>query len=121
DTTNESLAAAQVTGEYFQTVRVRAARGRVLTPAESRDAVAVVSFRLWQRVFGGADDVIGQSLVLDRTPYVVIGVAEQGFSGTGEPVDVWLPLEAATVLRNQAAALTEANFSWLEVIGRLAP
>ncbi len=121
DTTVDSLPAAQVTGDYFQTVRVRAARGRVLTPAESREAVAVVSYRFWQRVLGGTDDVIGRSLVLDRTPYVVIGVAEQGFSGTGEPVDVWLPLEAAKVFQNKAAALTEVNFSWLEVIGRLAP
>jgi predicted permease len=121
DTTVESLPAAQVTGDYFQTVRVRAERGRLLTSAESREAVAVVSYRFWQRVLGGADDVIGRSLVLDRTPYVVIGVTAQGFSGTGEPVDVWLPLEAAMVFQNKAGALTEVNFSWLDVIGRLAP
>jgi putative ABC transport system permease protein len=121
DATIESLAAAQVTGDYFQTLRVRSVRGRLLTPAESRQPVAVVSFGFWQRVLDGSDDALGRSLVLDRTPYVVIGVAEQGFGGTAAPIDVWLPLEAAKTAQHKLADLTEENYAWLEVIGRLTP
>jgi putative ABC transport system permease protein len=121
DATIESLTAAQVTGDYFQTLRVRSVRGRLLTPAESRQTVAVVSFRFWQRVLDGSADALGRTLVLDRTPYVVIGVAEQGFSGTAEPIDVWVPVEAAKTAQHKLADLTEENFAWLEVVGRLTP
>ena len=42
-------------------------------------AVALLGYGLWQRRFGGAESVIGQTITLDRQTYTVIGVLPQGF------------------------------------------
>jgi predicted permease len=121
DTSVRSLSAAFVTGEYFSTLRIAPAIGRVLGPADARQPVVVISHRLWTNTFGGRQDVLGTSMALDRSIYVVIGVAPEAFTGTEVvPVDVWLPLEAATALQGRADLLTETRASWLEAIGRLA-
>jgi predicted permease len=53
--------------------------------------VAVISHGTWQRVFGGAADVVGKSITLNDRPYTVIGVMPASF--TYEPaVDLWYPL-----------------------------
>ena len=59
-----------MSGNYFDTLGVRLVRGRAFTEAESRlDAsglVAVVSDRIWRTQFGGAEDVVGRSIVAQR-------------------------------------------------------
>ncbi len=117
-----SLSAALVTADYFRALHVTPAAGRLLTADDERQPVAVVSYHFWQDTLGGHADALGRPLILDRTAYTVVGVADERFAGTdAEPVDVWLPLEAASTLGGNASALTERNYSWLEVIGRLAP
>jgi predicted permease len=117
-----SLSAALVTGDYFRTLRVRPATGRLFAEGDSRRPVAVISQRLWLEIFGGAPDVLGRGMNLDRSWYSVIGVAADPFTGTeANPVDVWLPLEAASALRGEERSLSEQNVSWLQVVGRLEP
>jgi putative ABC transport system permease protein len=116
-----ALDAALVTGNYFDVLRVEAARGRLLADADTRAPIVVISDRLWQDTFGRDPEVIGRTMNLDRSGYEVVGVAEPGFRGTEfTPVDVWLPLETATIARGNAAQLTETGVSWLQLVGRLA-
>ena len=106
---------------YFRAVRTGAALGRVLGPADSMQAVAVISRRLWRDAFEDRTDTLGQTIVLNRAGYTIVGIAQDGFSGTDmEPVDVWLPLEAAMTLSGDAKWLSEQNLSWLQLVGRLA-
>jgi predicted permease len=59
---------------------------------------------------------------IDRMDYAVVGVANQSFTGTEvDPVDVWLPLEAAVLARADGDRLHDDGLSWLQVVGRLAP
>lgn len=87
-----------VSGNFFAVFGVRAARGRLLDPSDDvpgRPAVAVLSDRYWRLCFGGADSVVGQSILLNGLPVTVVGVLPPEFTGlaVGTPVgEVWLPL-----------------------------
>jgi hypothetical protein len=70
-----------VTGNFFEVLGVTAARGRLLRPSDDRDGaerVAVVSYRYWMREFGGATDVVGQSLRIGNQPYAIVGALGKG-------------------------------------------
>src|SRR5205085_2514725 len=69
---------AIVTGNYFEVLGVRAARGRVITREDDKTPgahpVVVLSHSLWQRRFGGSPNIIGQQLLLNGQKFTVIGV-----------------------------------------------
>jgi predicted permease len=117
-----------ISGSYFDVLGVRAAHGRLITSADERgfdaNLVVVISYRLWQRRFGGAPGIVGQTIRLDGRDFTVVGVASQDFDGTkvGAPRDVWAPL----LTLRQTDPKTAARFdqrrpSWLEVFARLKP
>lgn len=85
--------AARASVEFFHVLGVQPALGRLLTLEEERDggAVAVISHRLWQSQFSGASDVLGQTLMLDGEPFVVIGVLPADFRFQLD-ADVWIRL-----------------------------
>ena len=72
--TVEPLQAAVVPGDYFEALGVRPARGRVFT-ATTSDPVAVLGHRYWERELGADPTIIGKTIRLNDTPYLVIGVA----------------------------------------------
>ena len=113
-----------VTGEYFQALGTQAAIGRLLVPSDDRgvagaDAVVVLSHRIWTRRFGADSAILGRTVVLNRQPLTVIGVAEDGFQGhaAGADVAAWVPMGLIPQLRNEAP-LDDPRSSWLELIGR---
>jgi predicted permease len=85
-----------VTGNYFSTLGVRPAAGRLFGPAEDRapgaSPVIVLSHDCWLRRFGGTD-VSGRSVTINGTPFSVIGVAPEGFHGVNSLFgpDGWVP------------------------------
>jgi hypothetical protein len=87
-----------VTANYFDILGGRLALGRGFVPNEDRpgtDArLAIISHRLWQQ--RGADpDIVGRTIRINGDPFSVVGVAAEGFTGTGIPgPEVWLPLGA---------------------------
>jgi predicted permease len=118
------MLASVVTGEYFQTLGTQPAIGRLLLPSDDRgaggaDAVVVLSHGAWIRRFAGDSAILGRTVVLNRLPFTVIGVAEQGFQGHTAAMDIaaWVPMGIIPVLRNEAP-LDSPNASWLELIGR---
>jgi putative ABC transport system permease protein len=60
--------------------------------AKGHDQVAILSYGLWQRSFGGNRDVIGSSITLDDQRLKVIGVLPRDFRFPGEPIDLMTPL-----------------------------
>jgi predicted permease len=77
-----------VTWNLLRTLRVAPALGRSFLPAEEAQSdarVALISFEIWQSRFGGARDVIGQTLLLDGDPQTIVGVLPPGlrFVGVG--------------------------------------
>ena len=108
-----------VSGEYFSTLGVRPAVGRLLTRADDVRGcppVAVLGYGFWQSEFGGSPGVVGKSISLDGTPHVIVGVTEGSFFGVnvGESIQVYTPLCRASGLDNRS--------SWfLHIIGRPKP
>ncbi len=79
----ERLSAAAVTGNYFQALGAKPALGRIFLLENERpggDQVAVLSYGLWQKRFGGEHGIIGKTVTLDGTAREVIGVMPQHFS-----------------------------------------
>jgi predicted permease len=116
-------------GDFFRTMGVKAAAGRMFEPSDdspSAAPVAVLNYGYWQSSFGGARDVIGRTIELNNVPFTIIGVAEQRFTGItpGSDYDVWLPLSNGQRItdpmrwRNRQS---DVSFWWLTIIGRLKP
>jgi len=117
--------ALAVTANYFDLLGVRAARGRVFARDEalypSVAPVVVISHELWQREFGGAEDVVGREARVNGAPVRVIGVLPRGFAGhhTGLLVDVFLPLGLDIPGLPDPATFSAGTGSSLELLGRL--
>jgi len=114
-----------VSVNYFSTLGVQAALGRLFVPEqEQADAayypVAVISHGLWRRQFGGKADVLGKQVVLDDRPLTIIGVTSPGFTGTavGRVADVYLPL---TTYARDTGIHDPKGDNWLCLLGRLKP
>ena len=114
-----------VTGNYFAMLGVPAALGRVFTQDDDRPgaaAVAVISYRFWDREFGRSPAAIGKILEINSVPLTIVGVTPQRFSG--ERVffapDIWLPLSLQPRVM-QEDWLKTGNFNFLDVLARLQP
>src|SRR5262249_5008575 len=83
--------------------------------------VAIISYRFWQSHYGGASSVLGRSLVLERVPFTIVGVAPPGFFGVevGRTFDVIVPLGVEPLLHAGDARLDRRQFGWLSVWLRL--
>jgi putative ABC transport system permease protein len=132
----EPIGVQLVSGEYFNVLRVSAARGRLFSPEDNRtpDAhpVAVVSHGFWQRRLGAATDVVGKEITVNGVSFSIVGVANEGFSGVWleQPTEVWLPLAMQSDVRYSQNYTTDgADMSkswmsqlriwWLDVIARI--
>jgi len=94
----ERLRGARVTASFFHTLGVNVARGRGFTRDDDqpgRNRVVIVSDGLWRRRFGGAAELVNQTITINGENYIVIGVVPPGFEfgrEFGETVEVWTPL-----------------------------
>jgi putative ABC transport system permease protein len=92
----ERLAVQNATANLFDLLGVSTVRGRSFLADEDRAGaagVAMISYGLWQRRFGGAENVLGQSFTLDNKPYSVVGVLPRDFQVLQQAPDVVLPFE----------------------------
>jgi predicted permease len=116
-----------VSGGYFRALGVGARVGRLLSEADDQKGCgspgAVLSFNFWRSRYGGHTGVIGQTIMLDRFPFTVIGVTPPGFLGVeaGRAFDVMLPLCAEPMLRGNQSATGRRDAWWLDIMGRLKP
>jgi putative ABC transport system permease protein len=115
----QRLNARMMTAPMFGLLGVDAHVGRIFRADEDRAGatpVAILSYGLWQRQFGGASDVIGKSIDLDSRPYTIVGVMPAGFELL-QPADVFLPF-------TPWAVTLPDDRNWhpgIIVIGRLKP
>jgi predicted permease len=96
-----------VSGDYFSTLGVRPAAGRLLSRGDDVRGcppVAVLSYGFWQSAFGGLPSVVGKTVSLDRTPHRIVGVADRSFFGVnvGESIQVYVPLCRAPLLDSRS-------------------
>jgi putative ABC transport system permease protein len=96
----ERLDGVRVSAELFDVLGVQPLLGRGFTSAEDRpgSGVAVISYSLWQRRFGGDRSVVGRVVSLDRQPVRITGVMPKDFEFPlpgmffGGKKDIWIPM-----------------------------
>src|SRR5215813_6200816 len=89
----ERLNLRNMTAGAFSLLGVNAVVGRTFTAEEDSpngNAVALLSYRLWQRRFGGSPGIVGKSIDLDSKPCMIIGVLPPGFQLL-QPADIYVP------------------------------
>src|SRR5271155_1576168 len=89
----ERLNVRMATAGLFPMLGINAQIGRTFLADEDRAGgtpVALLSYGLWQRRFGGSRDIIGKTINLDLQPYTVVGILPNGFQIL-QPADVYLP------------------------------
>jgi predicted permease len=84
-----------VTPAFFNTLDVQPLFGRTFTEQDGMDGAAgtvVLSYEMWQSVFGGRHDVLGNTIRLDNSSYTVIGVMPADFFFPARGGQLWKPL-----------------------------
>jgi predicted permease len=107
-----------ISSGLFSVLGVPLVEGRAFLPQEDQPGaapVAVISYALWQRRFGGSKETIGQHLILEGKSYTVVGIAPAAFRVDGE-ADTYTPLGQSTDPRMQDRAAF-----FIHVLGRLQP
>lgn len=118
------LFAARMTPGVFGALEVAPLLGRTFTADEDlhHAQVAVLSYSAWQSRFHGDPKILGQKLLLDRKPYIVIGVMPRGFEFPLNPghiyqAQMWVPMSFDP---SELTGGAQANWSY-QMIGRLKP
>ena len=116
--------AARLTPSVFSTLGVAPLMGRVFTAHEDeqKEQVAVLSYATWKDRFNGNPNILGIKILLDRKPYLIIGIMPRSFefplnAGHLNRTELWVPMSfSAQELAPEAAA------SWsMGMVGRLKP
>jgi len=120
----EEIVSQAATPNLFALLGAEAILGRTFTADDGKPGqprVAVISFGLWRRRFGGDPGVIGRKLILNRADVIVIGVMPPDFqwfirqgSMLGQPPELWGPL----VFNNETRA---SRGRFLRTVARLKP
>ena len=104
------LKTLHVSREFFQVFGGVPALGRVFDRAEDLPGgpgAAVLTYRIWQGRFGGDPRIVGRTILLNKRPFTVAGVMQQGFE-SDPPADAWLALQADPNSTNQGNYLFAA-------------
>lgn len=109
---------ASVTGEMFATLGVHPYLGRFITPDDDRESApgtVVLSYSLWQAMFAGDAGVVGRKIVLDGSPYTVIGVMPSSFYFPNREALLW------TAMRFAARDFEHRTNTYIYGIAKLKP
>ncbi len=123
----ELVAAELVSGNYFDTLGVKPALGRVLVASDDvvpdANPVLVLSFSYWQRRLGADPAIVNQSLLVNGRPFTILGVASPGFHSVvmGDTPDLFLPMTMKAEVRPGSKDLEERTSRWLNIVGKLKP
>ena len=117
-----------VTGNYFETLALTPALGRLIQPEDDEtpgaSPVVVLAYKTWQNRFGSDPRVVGTEIMVNGTPLTIIGVAEQGFEGLtfGVSQEVWVPsMMYLQVHPTPDLVWGERRAIIFNVVGRLKP
>lgn len=120
----EQTDAERVTGNFFDVLGARLLAGRTFTPEEDQtggNQVVLIGYELATRLFGGAQNAVGQHLALDSRDYTIIGVVPPKFGVQllGRQPEIWMPRIIEFSLTTPARV--DLGGMYYEAIGRLRP
>ncbi len=115
----QRLKAKRATVSYFTVFGTAPMRGRLFSDKEDTEGggkVTILSYGLWQSLFGGQDSVLGRTFLLNGDAYEIIGVMPPGFQ-EGSGIQLWVPMALTADERSD----DYRGSHFLEVCGRLRP
>jgi len=120
-----------VSGNYYSVLNVKPVLGRSITPSDDalpgQGPVAVISYGLWQRSFGGSPSVIGRVIKVNEAPLTIVGVNPKGFTGaksTLQSPDIFIPISMQPIVypRGDHASLFDSSKDWwVNIMSRAKP
>lgn len=114
----EKVEAQSVTANFFSLLGVQPLLGRAFTPEEDtpgRNRVAIISYGLWQRRFGGDQAIIGKEILLDGQKHTVLGVMPSSFQFLSKETSLWVPIAFTP------EQLANRGGHYLTVVARMKP
>ena len=120
------LSSFAVTAGFFHVLGLSPSMGRDFSKTDEvakSERVAVLSDRLWHSQFGASRDVVGQKIMLDAVPHLVIGVMPPGVEhpgntyravAFGDTVDVWTAFQFE-------GSPTNRGSHYMDCVGRMKP
>jgi predicted permease len=115
---------SRMTPSVFSALGIAPLMGRTFTPQEDqqKEHVAVLSYATWKSRFNGNPRILGAKILLDRKPYLIIGVMPRSFEFPLNPgrlnrSELWVPMSFSP-----QELSPDAETSWyLGMVGRLKP
>jgi len=118
---------AVVSSSYFPLLGLRPYLGRFFTPGEDsvadRDAVSVLGYGFWQRIYNGDSNVLGKTLLINGHTFTIVGVMPPDFHGVeigGMPNEIWIPAMMVRVGYCDGFQ-PSCSCTILSIMGRLKP
>ncbi len=117
------ITASNLTAGVLPALGIQPLMGRFFTQQEQdqKVQVALLSYSTWKKRFDGDPNILGKKILLDRKPYVVIGVMPRNFEfplvpGRLNQSELWVPFQ----ITQQDMTTGSANWSY-QTVGRLKP
>lgn len=115
--------AAHLTAGVLPALGIQPLMGRFFTQQEQdqKAQVALLSYSTWKQRFDGDPGILGKKILLDRNPYIVIGVMPRSFEfplipGRLNQSELWVPFQFTA----QDMTTGSANWSY-QMVARLKP
>jgi len=112
--------AMRATPSLLHLLRAAPARGRVFLEEEGEignEAKAILTFPLWQEIYGGSEDVVGREIRVNGTPHEIVGVLPDRFLFVSPEVRLLIP----TAFTDEDKSDDSRHSNNWEMVGRLAP
>ncbi|MBI2948772.1 MAG: ABC transporter permease [Verrucomicrobia bacterium] len=103
-----NVKAKAVSNSFFPFYRTKFALGRNFSADEhvaGNHRVIILGHGFWQRVFGGAKDILGRSVLLDGESWSVIGVAPEDFYRSRNDADAFVPYDSSVPPARRAGSV----------------
>lgn len=124
----ERIQTDMVTAGFFSVLGLRPSAGRLFVPEEEKEPggapVMVLSYKYWQKAFGGSPSAIGETVKLNGKAFRIVGVAPEEFVGTFALMspDAYIPLGARGLLFEGGDHMfTSRGDGAMRVLARLKP
>jgi len=115
----ELLEARSATWNLFPLLGVQPAIGRAFTQSEDHQDgdLAILTWSIFERRFGGDQSIVGRQIHLDGKPYTVVGVLPKWFTWPDAKVQVWVPYASGLPPK----VLEHHDYHFSSVVARLRP
>lgn len=127
DGRNERALGDIVSGNAFDVLGVKAARGRTFHASDDKTRsgapVALVSYDFWQTKFGGDERIVGRQIQVNNHAFTIVGVTAQGFGGV-DPLaaaQLYIPVMMAKEVTQEDNPFDDRFRRWVHVYARMKP